>query len=129
MAVLVCLAISHVALQVGDRRLAAMVLCLVGATFGFLVWNYLRGKIAAGYGWPYVWGMAIAVAVVTLVRRYRVVSPWFPILLLIYCVLRARAESLLLAVQPSVGAHHGSGTSGPVQSRPSGRQFRMPNRV
>src|SRR5437899_9687797 len=31
-AVLVCLAISHVALQVGDRQLAAMMICLVGAT-------------------------------------------------------------------------------------------------
>ena len=62
-AVLVCLAISHVALQVGDRQLAAMVVCLVGATFGFLVWNYPRGKIFAGDGGAYVWGMVIAVAV------------------------------------------------------------------
>jgi UDP-N-acetylmuramyl pentapeptide phosphotransferase/UDP-N-acetylglucosamine-1-phosphate transferase len=85
-AVLVCLAISHVALQVGDRQLAAMVICLVGATFGFLVWNYPRGKIFAGDGGAYVWGMVIAVACVTLVQRHRVVSPWFPMLLLIYPV-------------------------------------------
>ncbi len=69
-AVLVCLAISHVALQVGDRQLAAMVICLVGATFGFLVWNYPRGKIFAGDGGAYVWGMVIAVACVTLVQRH-----------------------------------------------------------
>lgn len=85
-AVLVCLAISHVALQLGDRQLAAMVICLVGATFGFLVWNYPRGKIFAGDGGAYVWGMVIAVACVTLVQRHRVVSPWFPMLLLIYPV-------------------------------------------
>jgi len=85
-AVLVCLAISHVALQVGDRQLAAMVICLVGATFGFLIWNYPRGKIFAGDGGAYVWGMVIAVACVTLVQRHRVVSPWFPMLLLIYPV-------------------------------------------
>ncbi len=85
-AVLVCLAISHVALQVGDRQLAAMVICLVGATAGFLIWNYPRGKIFAGDGGAYVWGMVIAVAVVTLVQRHRVVSPWFPMLLLIYPV-------------------------------------------
>ncbi|VTU19090.1 glycosyltransferase family 4 protein [Variovorax sp. PBL-E5] len=85
-AVLVCLAISHVALQVGDRQLAAMVVCLVGATFGFLIWNYPRGKIFAGDGGAYVWGMVIAVACVTLVQRHRVVSPWFPMLLLIYPV-------------------------------------------
>jgi len=85
-AVLVCLAISHVALQVGDRQLAAMVMCLVGATAGFLMWNYPRGKIFAGDGGAYVWGMVIAVAVVTLVQRHPQVSPWFPMLLLIYPV-------------------------------------------
>ena len=85
-AVLVCLAISHVALQVGDRQLAAMVVCLVGATLGFLLWNYPRGKIFAGDGGAYVWGMVIAVACVTLVQRHRAVSPWFPMLLLIYPV-------------------------------------------
>jgi UDP-N-acetylmuramyl pentapeptide phosphotransferase/UDP-N-acetylglucosamine-1-phosphate transferase len=40
-----------------------MMVCLVGATFGFLVWNYPRGKIFAGDGGAYVWGMVIAVAV------------------------------------------------------------------
>jgi len=85
-AVLVCLAISHVALQVGDRQLAAMVICLVGATLGFLIWNYPRGKVFAGDGGAYVWGMVIAVAVVTLVQRHPAVSPWFPMLLLIYPV-------------------------------------------
>jgi len=85
-AMLVCLAISHVALQVGDRQLAAMVMCLVGATAGFLMWNYPRGKIFAGDGGAYVWGMVIAVAVVMLVQRHPIVSPWFPMLLLIYPV-------------------------------------------
>ena len=39
-----------------------MVICLVGATAGFLIWNYPRGKIFAGDGGAYVWGMVIAVA-------------------------------------------------------------------
>ncbi|MGJ7493697.1 glycosyltransferase family 4 protein [Variovorax sp. RT4R15] len=85
-AVLVCLAISHVSLQVGDRQLAAMVICLVGATLGFLMWNYPRGKIFAGDGGAYVWGIVIAVACVMLVKRHPNVSPWFPMLLLIYPV-------------------------------------------
>ncbi len=46
--------ISHVSLQLGDRQLAAMMVCLVGATVGFLVWNYPRGKIFAGDGGAYV---------------------------------------------------------------------------
>ncbi|WP_213952858.1 MULTISPECIES: glycosyltransferase family 4 protein [unclassified Variovorax] len=85
-AVLVCLAISHVSLQVGDRQLAAMVICMVGATLGFLMWNYPRGKIFAGDGGAYVWGIVIAVACVSLVKRNPTVSPWFPMLLLIYPV-------------------------------------------
>ena len=85
-AVQVCLAITHVALQLGDRQLAAMVVCLVGATLGFLMWNYPRGKIFAGDGGAYVWGTVIAVACVSLVQRHGTVSPWFPMLLLIYPV-------------------------------------------
>jgi len=85
-AVLVCLALAHVALQVGDRQLAAMLMCLVGATGGFLVWNYPRGLFFAGDGGAYLWGGVIAIASITLVQRHEEVSPWFPMLLLIYPV-------------------------------------------
>lgn len=85
-AMLVCLAIVHVALQVGDRALAAMVISLAGATAGFLAWNYPRGLIFAGDGGAYLWGLTIAVASVLLVQRNPLVSPWFPMLLLIYPV-------------------------------------------
>lgn len=85
-ALLVCVAIAHVALQLGDRDLAAMVVCLAGATAGFLFWNYPRGLIFAGDGGAYLWGVIIAVASIMLVQRHALVSPWFPMLLLIYPV-------------------------------------------
>lgn len=85
-ALLVCGAIVHVALQLGDRQLAAMVICLAGATAGFLFWNYPRGLIFAGDGGAYLWGLVIAVASILLVQRHEEVSPWFPMLLLIYPV-------------------------------------------
>ena len=85
-ALLVCAAIAHVALQLGDRQLAAMVICLAGATAGFLFWNYPRGLIFAGDGGAYLWGLVIAVASILLVQRHEQVSPWFPMLLLIYPV-------------------------------------------
>ncbi len=85
-ALLVCLAIAHVALQLGDRQLAAMVICMAGATAGFLLLNYPRGLIFAGDGGAYLWGLVIAVASVVLVQRHDQVSPWFPMLLLIYPV-------------------------------------------
>ena len=84
--ILICLAIMHVALQVGDRQLAGMLACLVGATGGFLLLNYPYGKIFAGDGGAYIWGLVIAVACVLLVQRHSIVSPWFPMLLLIYPV-------------------------------------------
>ncbi len=85
-ALLVCLAIALVALQVGDRQLMTIMMCLVGATAGFLVWNYPRGLIFAGDGGAYLWGIVIAVASIVLVQRHEQVSPWFPMLLLIYPV-------------------------------------------
>lgn len=84
--ILACLAIAHVALQVNDRQLAVMVLCLAGATTGFLVWNYPRGLLFAGDGGAYLWGAVVAVASIQLVQRHSTVSPWFPMLLLIYPV-------------------------------------------
>jgi UDP-N-acetylmuramyl pentapeptide phosphotransferase/UDP-N-acetylglucosamine-1-phosphate transferase len=85
-ALVVCLALAHVALQVGDRELAATALALAGATAGFLVWNYPRGLIFAGDAGAYLWGLVIAAVSVLLVQRHPVVSPWFPLLLLGYPV-------------------------------------------
>lgn len=86
MAIVVSLALAHVALQVGDRELAAVALALAAATGGFLVWNYPRGLIFAGDAGAYLWGVLIAVLSILLVQRHPLVSPWFPMLLLIYPV-------------------------------------------
>ena len=85
-ALIVCLALAHVALQVGDRALAAVLISTAAATGGFLVWNYPRGMIFSGDGGAYVWGLVIGRASLTLVQRHPLVSPWFPMLLLIYPV-------------------------------------------
>jgi UDP-N-acetylmuramyl pentapeptide phosphotransferase/UDP-N-acetylglucosamine-1-phosphate transferase len=85
-ALICCLAIAGVALQVGDFELVALVLVAAGATLGFLAWNYPRGLIFAGDGGAYLWGAVIAVASIQLVQRHDQVSPWFPALLLIYPV-------------------------------------------
>lgn len=85
-ALIVCLALAHVALQVGDRALAALLVSTAAATGGFLLWNYPRGMLFAGDGGAYIWGVVIALASVSLVQRNPSVSPWFPLLLLIYPV-------------------------------------------
>ena len=85
-ALIVCLALAHVSLQVGDRALAALLVCTAAATGGFLIWNYPRGMLFAGDGGAYIWGVVIALASISLVQRNADVSPWFPMLLLIYPV-------------------------------------------
>ena len=74
-ALIVCLALAHVALQVGDRALAALLVSTAAATGGFLVWNYPRGMLFAGDGGAYVWGGVIALASISLVQRNADVSP------------------------------------------------------
>ncbi len=85
-AMVVCLALAHVALQVGDRALAALLITTAAATGGFLVWNYPRGVLFAGDGGAYIWGVVIALGSIALVQRNAEVSPWFPLLLLMYPV-------------------------------------------
>ncbi|MDO4592179.1 MAG: glycosyltransferase [Comamonadaceae bacterium] len=85
-AVIICLALAYVSLQVGDRELAAILIATAAATIGFLFWNYPRGLLFAGDGGAYLWGVVIAIASISLVSRHPQVSPWFPMLLLIYPV-------------------------------------------
>jgi UDP-GlcNAc:undecaprenyl-phosphate/decaprenyl-phosphate GlcNAc-1-phosphate transferase len=84
MTMICCVAIAYVALAVGDRQLAGVMLVLAGATAGFLLWNYPHGLIFAGDGGAYLWGAVIALGTVQLVQRHVEVSPWFPVLLLAY---------------------------------------------
>ncbi|MBQ6656391.1 MAG: glycosyltransferase family 4 protein [Ottowia sp.] len=86
MALVVSLALAHVAMQVGDRELAAVAITLAAATAGFLVWNWPLGLVFAGDAGAYLWGLMIAIISVLLVQRHDLVSPWFPVLLLIYPV-------------------------------------------
>ena len=85
-AVIICAALTHVALQLGDRELAAILVITAAATLGFMFWNYPMGQLFAGDGGAYVWGIVIAFCSITLVQRHPIVSPWFPMLLLIYPV-------------------------------------------
>ena len=85
-AIIICLALAHVALQVGDRALATVLVVTAAATGGFLVWNYPHGMLFAGDGGAYIWGVIIALGSLALVQRNLDVSPWFPMLLLIYPV-------------------------------------------
>ena len=85
-AIIVCGALIYVSLQLGDRELAGILVITVAATMGFLFWNYPAGQLFAGDSGAYVWGIIIAFSCIALVQRHPQVSPWFPMLLLIYPV-------------------------------------------
>jgi UDP-GlcNAc:undecaprenyl-phosphate GlcNAc-1-phosphate transferase len=104
-AVVITSALLYLALKFGDRELAAYALCTLGVTLGFLVWNYPRGLIFAGDGGAYFWGLNIAIISIMLVQRHPQVSPWFPMLLLIYPVwetLFSTYRKLVRGVAPGV---------------------------
>jgi UDP-N-acetylmuramyl pentapeptide phosphotransferase/UDP-N-acetylglucosamine-1-phosphate transferase len=83
-AVIVLAAIAYVSAVVGDTFLFTAALAMVGALLGFLVWNYPKGKIFLGDGGAYLLGFWLAELSVLLVARHPEVSPWFPMLLLVY---------------------------------------------
>ncbi|PTU67868.1 glycosyl transferase [Chromobacterium sp. Panama] len=85
-AIFIFLALAYVAFKVQDSELMGICFAMVGAIAGFLFWNFPRGLIFAGDGGAYLVGFMIAEVAVLLVQRHAVVSPWFPLLCVIYPV-------------------------------------------
>jgi len=83
-AVIVLAAMAWVSAMVGDDFLFTSALAMIGALLGFLAWNYPKGKIFLGDGGAYLLGFWLAELSVLLVARHREISPWFPMLLLVY---------------------------------------------
>ncbi|RMC99290.1 glycosyl transferase [Aquitalea palustris] len=85
-AVFIFLAIAYVCFKVQDIVLMSVCFAMLGAILGFLFWNFPRGLIFAGDGGAYLIGFMIAEVSVLLVARNPAVSPWFPLLCVIYPV-------------------------------------------
>jgi UDP-N-acetylmuramyl pentapeptide phosphotransferase/UDP-N-acetylglucosamine-1-phosphate transferase len=83
-AVLIALSYAYVSFKLGDREMLVMSVCLIAATIGFLILNYPRGLIFAGDGGAYFWGFTLALIGIMLVQRNPEVSPWYPLLLMLY---------------------------------------------
>lgn len=78
------LAITYVAFQVGDTEIVMLSLLGAGAVLGFFVWNYPAGLIFLGDGGAYFLGFFLAELGILLVHRNDQVSPLFPLLLAVY---------------------------------------------
>lgn len=84
--ILILVAIAYVSFKFDDSVLIALSLTLAGSLLGFLAWNFPFGLIFAGDGGAYLMGFSIAQISVLLVTRHPEISPWFPVLLVIYPV-------------------------------------------
>jgi len=98
---LMLLALSAIAFQVGDVPLARLGLLLLAAVTGFWLINYPWGKLFLGDGGAYFVGFALAWMAVLLPMRNPAVSPWasllvcaYPITEVLYSVMRRSLRGL-----------------------------------
>lgn len=84
--VLALLGLALVARHIGDLQLASVGFAVAGAYTGFLLLNYPFGKIFLGDGGAYLLGTTLAIFSAQLVGRHADVSPWFPLVLVVYPV-------------------------------------------
>jgi len=85
-AMLVFGAYAYVAFLHNDMFLLYVSLIFLFATLGFFLWNYPWGLIFLGDGGAYLLGFVVGVVGILLTSRHPDVSPWFPLLLVIYPV-------------------------------------------
>lgn len=71
----------------GDLSVAAQSLVLMGAIFGFLVWNYPHGKVFLGDAGAYFLGFMYAELSMQLIARNASISAWFVIALAAYPIV------------------------------------------
>ncbi|HET7833731.1 MAG TPA: glycosyl transferase, partial [Gallionella sp.] len=83
---MIFVALGYVCYRVDDFVLLTICMAAIGATLGFLVWNYPRGLIFSGDGGAYFLGFLIAEISVLLIARHPDVSAWMPLLLVAYPV-------------------------------------------
>lgn len=85
-AMLALCVLAWVAFKVADQVVLLASLTMLGAVLGFFCWNWPGGRIFLGDGGAYLIGFWLAELGVLLVVRNPEVSPWFPLLVMLYPV-------------------------------------------
>lgn len=83
-AMILFMAFGYMAFKFQDFFLLSIITLMGAAILGFFVWNYPYGRIFLGDGGAYIIGFVLALTSILLVKRNPAISPWFPILVLIY---------------------------------------------
>ena len=81
---LMAAALAWIALEVNDALVGALALATLGATLGFFVWNYPRGKVFLGDGGAYMLGFIVAELGILVSARHPQVSMLAPLLIVVY---------------------------------------------
>jgi UDP-N-acetylmuramyl pentapeptide phosphotransferase/UDP-N-acetylglucosamine-1-phosphate transferase len=79
-----CGVLGFAARSVGDTHIYLCACALAGATLGFLVFNFPRGRIFAGDSGAYFAGTAIALFAILLVARNKSLDPWIAFAAVLY---------------------------------------------
>lgn len=85
--IITLLAITYLALTLGDRMIAIQGAVMIAAILGFFILNYPRGLIFLGDSGAYLIGFWVAVLSILIVNRHPEVSPWFALLINAYPIV------------------------------------------
>lgn len=77
---------GNVSFQVGDTTLLSTIVIFAATLTGLFIFNYPRGYIFTGDGGAYLIGFLLALISLLILKRNPEVSPWFPLLVMIYPV-------------------------------------------
>ena len=83
---LILLSFSIVSYQQHDNNILSIITITAGATFGFFILNFPKGKIFLGDGGAYLLGFIVAILGIFLASNYKNVSPWYILSIFIYPV-------------------------------------------
>lgn len=98
-----------VALQVNDGLVVNIVLVLLGTVVGLLTFNFPQAKIFTGDGGAYLLGFLLAAVSLLLVKNNAQVSPWLPLLVLIYPVFETIFSIYRKKILRGRSPHHPDG--------------------
>jgi len=83
---LILLSFAIVSYQQNDNNILSIITITAGATLGFFILNFPKGKIFLGDGGAYLLGFIVAILGIFLASNYEDVSPWYIIAIFIYPV-------------------------------------------
>lgn len=83
---LILLSFGITSYEQNNMEILTIVLSTAGATLGFFILNFPKGKIFLGDGGAYLLGFIVAIIGIFLASKYESVSPWYILSIFIYPV-------------------------------------------